>query len=341
MPTLLSALKTSLLTLPLLLLISCASQLPYVPIVSPNYQIPANFKIVGYFPSWSGNPDEMQYRALTHICYAFADLRSSGEYGTIPNPDKLAKLVTQSHSAKVNILLSLGGATPTGEPNAFETVAADPNLTQVFIDNTLAVIAEYNLDGIDIDWEYPSARSAQTFAALVHLLAESLHAANKQLSIAVSADEVHGQDYLDSIINDVDFLNIMAYDDGFNQPPGIPHSSYRFARTALDYWVDIRHAPPSKAILGVPFYGRSLKDRHSISYYRLHKYNALSAAADASGDFSYNGFDTIRAKVVNQARVRGGGIMIWQLNQDANGSDSLLNAIFDAVKEPIEASPLN
>jgi len=28
--------------------------------------------------------------------------------------------------------------------------------------------------------------------------------------------------------------------------------------------------------------------------------------------------------------------MIWQLNQDAKGAASLLNAIFDAVKAPLE-----
>lgn len=28
--------------------------------------------------------------------------------------------------------------------------------------------------------------------------------------------------------------------------------------------------------------------------------------------------------------------MIWQIAQDASGEDSLLNAIYDAVKEPVE-----
>jgi len=34
------------------------------------------------------------------------------------------------------------------------------------------------------------------------------------------------------------------------------------------------------------------------------------------------------------ARAKGGGVMVWQLNQDAAGENSLLNAIFDAIKEP-------
>jgi GH18 family chitinase len=130
----------------------------------------------------------------------------------------------------------------------------------------------------------------------------------------------------------------MAYDDGYGQVPGINHSSYRYARSAMDYWLVQRRAPPAKAILGVPFYGRSLTDRHSISYYRLRKADGRASASDSSGGFGYNGYDTLRAKAVNQARARGGGIMVWQLNQDANGADSLLNAIFDAVKEPAEAA---
>ena len=257
-----------------------------------------------------------------------------GGFNEIENEKKLIALVTKAHANKVKVLLSLGGWN-TGEPNAYDTIAADPSLLSAFTDSTMTLIARYCLDGIDMDWEFPTASTAQIFADLMHALSEKLHVAGKQLSIAVSADATHGQNYLDGIIQDVDFLNIMAYDDGYGTP-GVHHSTYWFARAALDYWVGTRQVPKTKAILGVPFYGRSLKNRHSKSYYLLLKSDPRASASDVSGEFGYNGFDTLRAKAVNLARVRGGGIMIWQLNQDANGTDSLLNAIFDAVKEPVE-----
>ena len=318
----------------LLLLAACAGQSAYIPMVGANYRIPSDFKIVGYFPSWSGDPKTIRYRDLTHVCYAFASPTSDGGYAKIDNEDRLIDVVTRAHAERVKVLLSLGGGGAV-DPDAFDTIAADPALTAAFVENTMDLLARYCLDGIDMDWEFPGTADAQDFANLMHALSERIHGAGRLLSVAVSATNYHGKDCLDSVIDDVDFLNIMAYDDGY-KVPGAQHSTYWFAKAAMDYWLDVRRVPPSKAILGVPFYGRSLKNRHSISYSDVLESDPWASSSDVSSGFGYNGFDTLRAKAVNLARVRGGGIMIWQLNQDAEGSASLLNAIFDAIKEPVE-----
>jgi chitinase len=314
------------------LVLSCAN-LPRVPVVSERFKIPSDFKIVGYFPSWSGDPETIQYPALTHICYAFASPTIEGSTDPIPNEDKLYRVMALAHAVDVKVLLSLGGGN-VGDARPFDVISADPRLIDVFVDRLMDLVSRYNLDGIDIDWEFPSAETESGFTNLVRAASLKLHAAGKLLSVAVSANSVHGCYFPDGFVEDVDFLGIMAYDDGYGEPPGKNHSSYAFARDSLDYWIDGRGVPRSKAVLGVPFYGRSLENRRSISYYRIHKQDRKSAASDDAGGYGYNGFDTIRAKAVNLARYRGGGIMVWQLNQDANGADSLLNAIFDVVKEP-------
>ncbi len=79
---------------------------------------------------------------------------------------------------------------------------------------------DFQLDGIDMDWEYPGPDSADNYAALMHSLARRLHAAGKLLTAAVSADASHGTAIRDSVIADVDFLNIMAYDDGYRRAGG-------------------------------------------------------------------------------------------------------------------------
>lgn len=314
------------------LIASCAD-LPHVPLVSENYHIPADFRIVGYFPSWSGNPETIEYRALTHVCYAFAAPTEEGDSFPIDKEEKLYRMMILAHHYGTKVMLSFG-SWEDGSIKAYETIASSPALTMRFTNTLLDLISRYDLDGIDIDMEFPDESSEQDFADLVHSISNALHNIGKILSVAVSGDEVHGQYYLDSIIDDADFLNIMAYDDGLDKPAGANHSTYAFAGRCLDYWTGVRHVPRGKAVLGVPFYGRSLTDKHSISYYRLRKEHYDAAGRDEVGGFGYNGFDTIRAKAVNLARYRAGGIMIWQLNQDANGTNSLLNAIFDAVKEP-------
>ena len=305
-----------------------------IPVVGDEYGIPTGFRIVGYFPSWSGQPADIQYPALTHINYAFLAANKNGGYQAIPNPAKLSELVAAAHAYGVKVLASLGGYND-GRTDAFQAIAADARITNRFVDNTLALVDEFQLDGVDMDWEYPSLAAADNYAALMHALAARLHAAGKLLTAAVSANDVHGSAIRGSVIADVDFLNIMAYDDGYGQP-GVHHSTYDFAYDAIYYWRNNRDAPGSKLVLGVPFYGRSLKNRHSRTFKGILAADSDAPGKDVSGEFGYNGFATLRDKTLRLAHNLGGGIMIWQIAQDAPGTVSLLNSIFDAVKVPRE-----
>ena len=49
----------------------------------------------------------------------------------------------------------------------------------------------------------------------------------------------------------LDQINLMTYDCD-----GPIHSSYAFAESCLNYWLEERHFPPEKLTLGLPFYGR-------------------------------------------------------------------------------------
>ena len=261
---------------------------------------------------------DVQYRALTHINYAFLEVKRDGGYQPVPNRGKLGELVVAAHAYGVKVLGSLGGYND-GKSDAFDAIAADPRTSSIFIENTMALVDFYQLDGVDIDWEYPSLAAADNYAALMHSLAARLHAAGKLLTAAVSANDFHGSAVRDSVFADVDFLNIMAYDDGYGEP-GRHHSTYDFAYDAIHYWRNDRGAPDSKLVLGVPFYGRSLKDRHSRTFRGIFSADSAAPDKDVSGDFGYNGFATLRDKTLRLAHNLGGGIMIWQIAQDAAGN---------------------
>jgi chitinase len=320
-----------------LALVGCATTRSFtpIPVVGEGYRVPPGFRIVGYFPSWSGDPAEIQYEALTHIDYAFVTPTVLGGYQAVANPEKLAMLVTLAHAHGVKVLASLGGGDDSGI-DAFAAIVGDAGIASLFIDNMISLVKEFQLDGIDMDWEFPGRNVADDYAALMHSLAERLHAEGKLLTTAVSADSHHGVAIRDSVIADVDFLNVMAYDDGYRQP-GVHHSTYDFAYAAMRYWLNNRNTPRSKVILGVPFYGRSLKDRHSQTYKKILAADPDAPGKDVSREFGYNGFATLRDKTLRLARNLGGGIMIWQIAQDAPGDVSLLNSIFDAVKVPSAA----
>lgn len=317
-----------------LLLVGCATRPSYepIPVVPRWYRIPSDFVVVGYFPSWSGDPDRVQYSALTHINYAFVDPTLEGGYAPVAKPEKLKLIVAYAHAFGVKVLASAAGWS-ADKPDVFAAIADDPQLLANFVASSLALVSDYQLDGLDIDWEFPSADTSAGYGRLVHALAEALHAAGKLLTVAVSADDFHGRDYPDSVVADADLVNIMAYDDGYKQP-GVHHSSYAFAAASLDYWLTTHKVPASKAILGLPFYGRDLENRHARTFKSIYAHDRDAPGKDVSANIGYNGFATLRAKTLQLARARGGGVMIWQLAQDAAGEHSLLNAIFDAVKEP-------
>jgi chitinase len=317
----------------LLALGGCLTYKP-IPIVGEGYRLPDGFRMVGYFPSWSGDPEDIQYEALTHINYAFLTVTAAGCYQVVDNPGKLARLVTLAHRHGVKVLASIGGYND-GKTDAFESVAGDPVISSVFIESTMFLVNAFQLDGIDVDWEYPSRAAADSYAALMHSLSQRLHSEGRILTAAVSADGRNGSRVRSSVIEDVDFLNVMAYDDGYRQV-GVHHSSYDFALAAMTYWLGERGAPSSKVILGVPFYARSLKTRRSLTFRSIITRDYNAPGKDISGEYGYNGFATLRDKTLRLARNLGGGIMIWQIAQDVPGDRSLLNAIFDAVKVPRE-----
>lgn len=277
----------------------------------------AQFKVVGYMPSWSGDVNAIQYSKLTHINYAFLLPTATGGFQAIENPSKLQNLVSRAHSSGVKVLIAVGGWN-NGDDSGFESTAANANYRNAFVTNIMSFVNQYGLDGVDMDWEYPDqGASANNYAALMTQLASALHAQGKLLTAAVVG--INGESILSSVFSQVDFLNLMAYD--FNN---FDHSTYNYASQSLSYWKG-RGLPASKAILGVPFYGRPSWESFATLVGR-----GADPYADTYQGVGYNGITTIKNKT-DLAWTQGGGIMMWELSQDAVGAYSLLSAIHQEV----------
>lgn len=280
----------------------------------------AVFRVIGYQPSWSGNVDEIQYDKLTAINYAFASVNASGKIEPVENTDKLDALVELAHRHGVEVFISIGGWND-GDDSAFHAIAGNETARDAFVEEVLTFVQDHQLDGADIDWEYPDAgQSARDYSTLMTLLATRLHDMQKKLTAAVVA--VGGAGIEDAVFAQVDYLNLMAYDGG----DGSTHSPYSYAVDSLDYWLN-RGLPKEKCVLGVPFYGRpSWK-----SYASIVAQDPDAPNKDLSNGTYYNGIATIEAKT-RLARERASGIMIWELSQDTSDSTSLLRAIDSVVR---------
>jgi predicted transglutaminase-like cysteine proteinase len=290
-------------------------------LILASFQASAQFKVVGYMPSWSGSVSAVQYSKLTHINYAFLLPTATGGLQPIENPSKLQSLVNTAHANGVKVMISVGGWNG-GDDSAFESLAANSTYRNNFVNNMVAFVNQYNLDGSDIDWEYPNdGASANNYVTLMTQLSTAMHSRGKLLTAAVVA--VGGSSILASVFPQVDFLTIMAYDGDVN---GSHHSTYDYAVQSINYWRG-RGLPKDKAILGVPFYGKPSWE----SYAQLLARGA-SPNSDWIGNVGYNGIPTIKRKT-NLAFDQGGGIMIWELSQDVAGANSLLTAIDQVVQE--------
>lgn len=110
------------------------------------------------------------------------------------------------------------------------------------------------VDGIDIDWEYPtSAYEWKVYGDMLVEARKMLDASGKDkyISLALSAGSVTlTQEHIDA----VDFVQMMAY-DRFDIKDG-NHSSFRSgAYSSMRYFVNIGFKP-SQLVLGLPAYGR-------------------------------------------------------------------------------------
>lgn len=203
------------------------------------------YNIVGYYPSWvTGNdyyinsPSKIDYSKYTHICYAFSIPDNNGNMG-VPQGSVLTDLVNRSHAANVKVLLSIGGWLSSSPGNTpFEAISTNPTAINNFVNACANFVTQYNLDGIDLDWEYPTQKARWNAVAVP--LGNRLHGMGKLFTAAVSESANNNGNNYDNI-SMLDLVNIMCY------------GSDALASSAMTYWTS-RGVPQSKRMLGVPFY---------------------------------------------------------------------------------------
>lgn len=265
---------------------SCRTSNSYI----HNSKIPTEkqYNVVAYVSGWSNLPvSNINVQKLTHINYAFANLDKQGRVFFTNSSDSL-KIDTLRQLKKYNpnlkIIVSIGGWTYSKN---FSDIAANTTLSNKCAQNIADFVFRHQLDGIDIDWEYPCMKGAgnsfqpndkQNFTSFIRNIRHALTAVEVSqkrdkpyiLSIATATSS----NYLNSIeslklIEYVDFMHIMTYDyrSGSNWETG--HHSNLWV--SLSDWSNgncidqtikkylNEGIPADKLIMGVPFYGRRWK----------------------------------------------------------------------------------
>lgn len=251
----------------------------------------AGNKVVGYYIAWARDarsfpPEKIDAKKLTHINYAFANI-VDGKVA-VGYPDVDAKnfeglRALKKANPKLKLLVSVGG---WAWSKHFSDIALTDASRTLFANSAVDYMRSFQLDGVDIDWEFPvsggdpgnSARpeDKRNFTLLLQSLRKALDAAGKKtkthylLTIATNP----GPDYLRNtelgdVAKTVDWINVMGYDYhgpwGKRAGPLAPlwadgkddtqtSTSGKFVAAGIDGHIKAG-VPLKKIVLGVPFYG--------------------------------------------------------------------------------------
>jgi chitinase len=225
-------------------------------------------------------PGEIAARKLTRINYAFANIQDGRivVVNPVDAPNLAALVALKKENPSLQVLVSVGGWLWSGN---FSDAVLTPESRSRFIDSVVAFVEQYNLDGLDIDWEYPGQIGAgnrfrpEDKVNYTLVLAELRERFNREqrklgrpllLTIAAGAS----QEFLEHtemrrVARSVDTVNLMAYD---YYEPGSEAITGNHAPLYTDP-ADPKHVsadtsvrefeqagvPGRKLILGVPFYG--------------------------------------------------------------------------------------
>ena len=314
-------------------------------IIPTHSQILAMYKVIGYT---YGTPNTINSTELTHVNYAFGSIIK----GTvvISNGKDLSKLVSfKSSNPNLKVLLSVGGWGADG----FSDAAYTKYSRNTFASSCLDIILDNELDGIDLDWEYPVSgacnlikcrpQDKENYTLLLETIRNKI-GCNKILSIAAGADPFYVRNTEMNKIADIcDYINLMTYNFGYYTHDAnlYPTSSGYGPGLSCDESVNLfieAGVPAYKINLGIPFFG--LYGYEYLSYEALVKnyinkngwkryWDDEAKATYLKNDSSFISYEdevSISYKT-DYIKSKGlGGAMFWEYNQDYNGI--LLNRLW-------------
>ena len=262
-------------------LLSLLSLLASACVISAQFPTNRPFIITGYVFARGAalTPAQIDASKLTRINYAFANIQNGRMVpGSPADAQNFAILRSIRHTnPDLTILISVGGWLWSTN---FSDMALTRESRAAFEDSVMQFLTRYDLDGLDVDWEYPGMPGAghpfrpedkQNFTSLLRELRERFDASARRgrrlyLTIAMGAsDEVLANTEMQKVQRYVDTVNLMTYDyyePGSESITGNHSPLYADladpkAASSADTVRAFQKAgvPAEKILLGVPFYG--------------------------------------------------------------------------------------
>jgi len=238
--------------------------------------------VIAYVGGFRGlvDVDKISVEKITHINYAFVNVVDGKAVLTNLATDStnFRKLnLLKEKNPNLKILISLGGWSWSGN---FSDAVLTPEAREIFAESAVGIMNDYNLDGVDIDWEYPAMEGdtgnvyrpedKQNYTLMFEVLRNKLDLLSKQtdksylLTTAVGGSQSFiDNTEMDKVQSYLDYVNIMTYDyqsDSLaihhtNLYESVYHKRVNSADVAVKAYVNAG-VPYKKLVMGIAFYGR-------------------------------------------------------------------------------------
>lgn len=232
-----------------------------------------NLVVFGYYAGRAGMVDSFPVEKLTHLSFSFTHLKGSRmALGNARDSATLVSCVAQKkRNPALKVIVSMGGW--TGCYTCSDVFATDSS-RKIFASSTKQLLNDFNADGVDLDWEYPtikgapghpySIRDRDNFTALIKTLRDSL-GKKKELSFAAGGFTQYIEESVDwkKVTPMVDRINLMTYDmiTGYDTVTGHHTGLYSTPnqKESCDHAIQLlksKGVPSDKIVIGAAFYAR-------------------------------------------------------------------------------------
>jgi len=233
-------------------------------------QVPREYVVIGYYAGNAAGVSQVRSKLLTHVIYSFCGLRDNRLY--LADTLTVRRLVAlKKQNPKLKVMIGMGG---WGGCKNCSDLFASPTGREVFSRSVRRACEKLGIDGIDLDWEYPSIKGypghkftlsdKQNFTKLIQQLRRTL-GNSYEISFAAGAFTEYLENSVDwlPVMKEVDRVNLMTYDlvNGYSPIAGHHTALYaspflrESADNAISYLLQLG-IPANKMVIGAAFYAR-------------------------------------------------------------------------------------
>jgi chitinase len=231
------------------------------------------YKVIAYYTGNGETIKQYPVEKLTHIIYSFLKLQNDSLTFRDEEQRKTAQQLVElkKRYPQLKIMVCIGG---WGGCAPCSQLFASAEHRNNFAKSAVALLKQYHIDGLDLDWEYPAIEGypghawdkadKNNFTELVKALRREM-GSHFLLSFAAGGFMKYLEESIDwnEVVPLVNFVNLMTYDlvNGYATVTGHHTLLYDYkpeqesTRKCVN-WLLNKNIPSDKLIIGAAFYAR-------------------------------------------------------------------------------------